>query len=71
MRHEGPLPPDPEVCVDEVSYDVVDDLRVVWHHEDLPDLQTVNRAESKLKLQHKGSELMSDHEEKRELVRVR
>jgi GNAT superfamily N-acetyltransferase len=37
MRHEAPLPPGPDVPVEEVPYDAVDDLRVAWHREDFPD----------------------------------
>ena len=37
MRHETPPPPGPDVPVEEVPYDAVDDLRVVWHFEDFPD----------------------------------
>jgi GNAT superfamily N-acetyltransferase len=37
MRHETPPPPGPDVPVEEVRYDAVDDLRVAWHVEDFPD----------------------------------
>ena len=37
MRHEAPLPPGPDVPVEEVPYDAVHDLRVAWHQEDFPD----------------------------------
>ena len=36
MRHETPPPPGPDVPVEEVPYDAVDDLRVAWHVEDFP-----------------------------------
>ena len=36
MRHETPPPPGPDVRVEEVAYDAVDDLRVAWHVEDFP-----------------------------------
>jgi GNAT superfamily N-acetyltransferase len=36
MRHEAPLPPGPEVAVEEVPYDTVHELRVIWHREDFP-----------------------------------
>ena len=35
MRHEA-SPPGPEVLVEEVSYDAVNDLRVAWHQEENP-----------------------------------
>ena len=38
MRHEAPLPPGPDVAVEEVPYDAVHDLRLAWHREDFPDL---------------------------------
>jgi GNAT superfamily N-acetyltransferase len=37
MRHETPPPPGPDVSVEELPYDAVDDLRVAWHREDFPD----------------------------------
>jgi ribosomal protein S18 acetylase RimI-like enzyme len=37
MRHEAPLPPGPDVGVEEVPYDAVHDLRLAWHDEDYPD----------------------------------
>ena len=37
MRHEAPLPPGPDIAVEEVPYGAVDDLRIAWHHEDFPD----------------------------------
>jgi GNAT superfamily N-acetyltransferase len=36
MRHEIPPPPGPDLAVEEVPYDAVDDLRVAWHREDFP-----------------------------------
>jgi GNAT superfamily N-acetyltransferase len=38
MRHEVPMPPGPEVAVEEVPYDAAHDLRLAWHQEDYPDL---------------------------------
>ena len=38
MRHQTPLPPGPEIAVEEVPFDAVRDLRVAWHREDFPDL---------------------------------
>ena len=38
MRHEAPLPPGPEIVVEEVPYDAVDNLRVAWRLEDFPGL---------------------------------
>jgi GNAT superfamily N-acetyltransferase len=38
MRHEAPLPPGPDISVEEVPYDAVHDLRLAWHDEDFPDL---------------------------------
>ena len=38
MRHEAPLPPGPEIVVEEVPYDSVDNLRVAWGLEDFPGL---------------------------------
>ena len=37
MRHEAPLPPGPDIAVEEVPYDSVQDLRVAWHREESPD----------------------------------
>jgi GNAT superfamily N-acetyltransferase len=38
MRHDGSVPPGPEITVEEVPYDEVHDLRVTWHEEDFPGL---------------------------------
>ena len=35
MRHEAPLPPGPEIVVEEVPYDAVDNLRVAWGLEEI------------------------------------
>jgi ribosomal protein S18 acetylase RimI-like enzyme len=40
MRHAAPLPPGPALQVEEVAYDDVIDLRLAWHHEDFPDLDS-------------------------------
>ncbi len=37
MRHEAPLPAGPDIRVEEVPYDAVQELRVAWHREDFPD----------------------------------
>lgn len=37
MRHEAPLPPGPDVAVEEVPYDAVHELRLAWDREDFPD----------------------------------
>lgn len=37
MWHAVALPPGPEVPVELVPYDAVDDLRAAWHSEDFPD----------------------------------
>jgi len=37
MRHEAPLPPGPDIAVEAVPYDAVQDLRLAWHREDFPD----------------------------------
>ncbi len=37
MRHEAPLPPGPDIAVEAVSYDAVQDLRLAWSREDFPD----------------------------------
>jgi GNAT superfamily N-acetyltransferase len=37
MRHEVPPPPGPDLAVEEVPYDAVDDLRVAWHRQESPD----------------------------------
>lgn len=36
MHHDEPLPPGPDVAVQEVPYDDVHALRVAWHDEDFP-----------------------------------
>jgi GNAT superfamily N-acetyltransferase len=38
MRHEAPLPPGPDLAVEEVPYDAVRDLRLAWHDADFRDL---------------------------------
>lgn len=40
MLHTEPLPPGPDIEVEEVEYDAVRDLRVAWHLEDFPNLDT-------------------------------
>jgi GNAT superfamily N-acetyltransferase len=40
LRHAEPLPPGPEIEVEEVDYDSVIGLRVAWHREDFPDLDS-------------------------------
>ena len=37
MRHQVPLAPGPSVAVEQVPYDAVQDLRVAWQREELPD----------------------------------
>jgi GNAT superfamily N-acetyltransferase len=36
MRHETPPPPGPQIAIEQVPYDAVDDLRRTWHAEDYP-----------------------------------
>jgi GNAT superfamily N-acetyltransferase len=36
MHHNGELPPGPEISVEEVPYEAVEDLQVAWHEEDFP-----------------------------------
>ena len=38
MRHEAPVPPGPQLEVEQVHYDVVRHLRVAWHREDFPEI---------------------------------
>ncbi len=40
MLHTEPLPPGPEIEVENVAYDAVFDLRLAWHGEDFRDLDT-------------------------------
>ncbi len=40
MRHTEPLPPGPAIEVEEVDYDSVLELRLAWHREDFPDLDS-------------------------------
>jgi ribosomal protein S18 acetylase RimI-like enzyme len=40
MRHEAPLPPGPALEVEEVDYDAVLELRLAWHREDFPNLDS-------------------------------
>jgi ribosomal protein S18 acetylase RimI-like enzyme len=40
MRHEGALPPGPAAEVDQVDYDDVLELRLAWHRQDFPDVDT-------------------------------
>ena len=42
MRHEAPPPPGPDLAVEEVPYDAVDDLRVAWHRDEFPDHDPAN-----------------------------
>jgi ribosomal protein S18 acetylase RimI-like enzyme len=37
MRHEGPARSAPEIPVEPVPYEALNDLRVTWHGEDFPD----------------------------------
>ena len=37
MRHEAPVPPGPQIEVEQVHYEVVRHLRVAWHREDFPE----------------------------------
>jgi ribosomal protein S18 acetylase RimI-like enzyme len=41
MRHEAPLPPGPALEVEEVDYDAVLELRLAWHQEDFPNLDSL------------------------------
>jgi GNAT superfamily N-acetyltransferase len=36
LRHEAPLPPGPDIAVEAVSYDAVQDLRLAWYRQDFP-----------------------------------
>jgi GNAT superfamily N-acetyltransferase len=36
MHHEAPPPAGPEVAVESVPYEAVNELRAAWHHEDFP-----------------------------------
>jgi GNAT superfamily N-acetyltransferase len=48
MRHEAPLPPGPDIEVEEVPYDAAEDLRLTWNKEDFPNLDTtVFRVQSR------------------------
>jgi ribosomal protein S18 acetylase RimI-like enzyme len=40
MRHEHRLPLGPEIAVEEVPYDAVQDLRVAWYQEDFPGMDS-------------------------------
>ena len=40
MRHELPPPPGPDLAVEEVPYDDVQELRAAWHEEDFPGQDT-------------------------------
>jgi ribosomal protein S18 acetylase RimI-like enzyme len=40
MRHEGALPPGRAAEVDQVDYDDVLELRLAWHRQDFPDVDT-------------------------------
>jgi GNAT superfamily N-acetyltransferase len=40
MLHTDPLPPGPGIAVEEVDYDSVLGMRIAWHLEDFPDLDT-------------------------------
>jgi GNAT superfamily N-acetyltransferase len=40
MRHTEPLPPGPDIEVEEVEYDSVLPMRLAWHYEDSPDLDS-------------------------------
>ena len=45
MRHEAPGPPAADLSVERVPYDDVHELRVAWHYEDFPTLDTRNYFE--------------------------
>lgn len=40
MEHESPPPPGPPIDVETVPYDAAQDLRVTWHREDFPGIET-------------------------------
>jgi GNAT superfamily N-acetyltransferase len=40
MLHSGELPPGPSLPVEEVAYDAVLPLRLAWHREDFPDVDS-------------------------------
>jgi len=45
MLHSGESPPRAEVEVERVPYDDVHDLRVAWHYEDFPTLDTLDHLD--------------------------
>jgi GNAT superfamily N-acetyltransferase len=41
MRHSGALPPGSSPAVETVDYDAVLDLRLAWHRDDFPEVDTI------------------------------
>jgi GNAT superfamily N-acetyltransferase len=63
MRHSGSLPPGPEIGVEEVGYDAVDELRVAWHEEDFPGLDPADyHAEAREVARQRGTEVLAASE---------
>ena len=63
MRHEVPPPPGPDLAVEEVPYDAVDDLRVAWHREDFPDQDPADyHAQAREVALHLGARVLAVRE---------
>jgi GNAT superfamily N-acetyltransferase len=66
MRHAGPLPPGAAISVEDVPYDVVDELRVAWHHEDFPGLDPAGyHREAREIAMKSGTQVLAAFEEGR------
>jgi ribosomal protein S18 acetylase RimI-like enzyme len=64
MRHSEPLPPGAETPVEQVPYDAVHDLRVIWHREDFEDLDPAGyHAEEKEVAMRCGVEVLAVRED--------
>jgi ribosomal protein S18 acetylase RimI-like enzyme len=59
MHHEGPPPSAGASVVEEVGYDDVHALRVAWHREDFPDLDTRHFAHAREVALGRGARLLA------------
>jgi ribosomal protein S18 acetylase RimI-like enzyme len=63
MHHEAPPPSSVGTAVEEVGYDDVYDLRVAWHHEDFPDLDTRHFTHAREVSMRRGVRVLAVREE--------
>jgi GNAT superfamily N-acetyltransferase len=64
MRHSGQLPPGPEIQVEEVPYDAVQDLHAAWHDEDFPGVDPADHPEEAREVAtRRGTEVLAATED--------